>query len=273
MIDVEKIYHNNLLWNSPINFEGVFLYPVTVSQINLFKQCSAVLQIDPLELPDIKFQAMSRLRFILETFRMLEEEDTPPAYQAIPQLFVMLIRMVLGDEQEISLQHPTDHRLDGKILHITRRPSQTDQGVSLVLTPKLFDDFRRVVLIQNGIDISEEEVDPVMRRVYNEDMVRLQRAGQTQSGITEEDRLDLMSLHNRCLRSELGEMPLREYILKTDRLLTKEIYQAQLNGQMTGFVKFKKEPRHWLIRQTNKEKILSHFRTENDVKGLLNEKS
>jgi hypothetical protein len=242
---------------SPINFEGVFLYPVTVSQINLFKQCSAVLQIDPLELPDIKFQAMSRLRFILETFRMLEE----------------LIRMVLGDEQEISLQHPTDRRLDGKILHITRRPSQTDQGVSLVLTPKLFDDFRRVVLIQNGIDISEEEVDPVMRRVYNEDMVRLQRAGQTQSGITEEDRLDLMSLHNRCLRSELGEMPLREYILKTDRLLTKEIYQAQLNGQMTGFVKFKKEPRHWLIRQTNKEKILSHFRTEDDVKGLLNEKS
>ena len=150
---------------------------------------------------------------------------------------------------------------------------QTDQGASLVLTPKLFDDFRRVVLIQNGIDISEEEVDPVMRRVYNEDMVRLQRAGQTQSGITEEDRLDLMSLHNRCLRSELGEMPLREYILKTDRLLTKEIYQAQLNGQMTGFVKFKKEPRHWLIRQTNKEKILSHFRTEDDVKGLLNEKS
>ena len=112
-----------------------------------------------------------------------------------------------------------------------------------------------------------------MRRVYNEDMVRLQRAGQTQNGITEEDRLDLMSLHNRCLRSELGEMPLREYILKTDRLLTKEIYQAQLNGQMTGFVKFKKEPRHWLIRQTNKEKILSHFRTEDDVKGLLNEKS
>lgn len=273
MLNVEKIYHNDLLWNKPINFEGIFLYPVTVSQISTFKQCCTVLQIDPLELPGIRFQAMTRLRFILETFRMLQEPDTPPAYQAIPQLFVMLMKMVLGNNQDISLQHPTDHRLDGKILYLTRQPSSTDKGSGLVLTPKLFDDFRRVILIQNGIDISEEEVDPVMRRVYNEDMERLRKVGQVQSGITEEDRLDLMSLHNHCLRSDLAEMPLREYILKSDRLLSKEIYQAQLNGQMTGFVKFKKEPRHWLIRQTNKEKILSHFRTEEDVKGLLNEKS
>lgn len=272
MLNVEKTYHDDLLWNSPINFEGIFLYPVTVAQLTMFKRCSAVLQIDPLELPDLQYQAMSRLRFILETFRMLDNPDTPMAYQAIPQLFVILMRMVLGESQTISLEHPDDHRLDGKILHIVRPQSENDGGASLVLTPQMFDDFRRVILIQNGVDISEEDVDPVMRRVYNEDMERLYKSGRHQSGITEEDRLDLLSLHNHCLRTELKDMPLREYFLKTDRLLSKEVYLAQLNGQMSGFVKFKKEPQHWLIRNTNKDRILSHFRLADEVKGLLQDK-
>lgn len=151
---------------------------------------------------------------------------------------MILMKMILGENQSFGLINPKDHRLDGKIIRIVRE--ENGSTTELILTPKKFETFRKVVLIQNGIDISDEELDPIMRRVYYEDMKRIQQRTGNQSSITDEDKLDLLSLHNHCQRSDLKSMTIREYTLKIDKLLAKDVYLAQLNGQMSGFVKFKK---------------------------------
>ena len=274
-MDIEKKYANEFAWGDPVNYEGILIYPVKVKCLMLFTQAASVLRITPLELTDIQYKSMSRLQFLLETFRMVDDPAAPESFKYIPQLFLVLLRLVLGEGQLVSLTHPTDHRLDGKVLCITR-PDFTDntglhKGATLVLTNKKFEIFRKIVLLQNGVDITDEDVDPIMKKVYYEDMKRLGQ-GKRKEIITEEDRLDLLSLNLHCFRQNLKEMSIREYLEKTDKLLARDVYLAQLNGQMTGFVKYKQPPRHWLIRQTNKEKILGHFRTEEDIRGLLNDK-
>ena len=269
-MNIEKTFAQELAWGDPIVYEGIVLHPVTVQYMMYFMQCVSVLQISPMELPDIKYKSMSRLQFILECIRTYGTAESTPFTDSVPKLFMTLMKMILGENQSFGLINPKDHRLDGKIIRIVRE--ENGSTTELILTPKKFETFRKVVLIQNGIDISDEELDPIMRRVYYEDMQRIQQRTGNQSSITDEDKLDLLSLHNHCQRSDLKSMTIREYTLKIDKLLAKDVYLAQLNGQMSGFVKFKKEPRHWLIKQTNKEKILSHFRTEDDIKGLLNDK-
>ena len=100
-----------------------------------------------------------------------------------------------------------------------------------MLTNKKFEIFRKIVLLQNGVDITDEDVDPIMKKVYYEDMKRLGQ-GKRKEIITEEDRLDLLSLNLHCFRQNLKEMSIREYLEKTDKLLARDVYLAQLNGQM-----------------------------------------
>lgn len=269
-MDIEKTFIQELTWGEPIVYEGIILYPILVQNMMHFMQCVSVLQISPIELTDIRYKSMTRLHFILDCIRSYGTDQATPFTNSVATLFMLLMKMVLGENQNFSLINPKDHRLDGKVVRIVRL--ENDALHELILTPKKFETFRKIVLIQNGIDISDDDVDPIMRRVYYEDMQRTQQRTGKQTTISVEDKLDLLSIHNHCLRSELKSMTMREYTLKVDKLLAREIYLAQLNGQMSGFVKFKKEPKHWLSRQTNKEKILGHFRTEDDIKGLLTDK-
>ena len=270
-MNIENTYKEQFAWGDPVNYEGIILYPVRVEHLYLFQTASSCLQINPAELNDIRYKSMSRLKFILETFKTADsEESNNSLFKAIPICFTLLMKLVLGKNQTVNLIHPTEPKLTGKILHIHRNASESDAGADLIITPKKFDEFRRVILLQNGVDITDEEVDPIMRMVYMQDMERLHVYDHTT--ITEEDKFDLVSLALNTSRNSLKTMPLREYRMKTEKLLAKDIYVAQIQGQMSGFVKFNKEPRHWLDCQTNKEKILSHFRTEDDIKGLLDAK-
>lgn len=215
-MDIEQEYEKEFAWGLPISFEGIYIYPVHLKDLFLFKQVATCLQIEPRSLTNQRYKSMSRLKFILETYKLLDASNIDAAdvpYKSIPQLFTILMYLVLGENQQMDLMHPSSHKLNGKVLHIYRPMSQSedgriDRGAELILTPKKFDVFRKIILLQNGIDITDEDLDPIMRKVYAEDMQRLNRNAQDKQ-ITEESKIDLVSISMNSTRQSI-----QKYVFK-----------------------------------------------------------
>ena len=93
-MNIEKTFAQELAWGDPIVYEGIVLHPVTVQYMMYFMQCVSVLQISPMELPDIKYKSMSRLQFILECIRTYGTAESTPFTDSVPKLFMILMKMI-----------------------------------------------------------------------------------------------------------------------------------------------------------------------------------
>lgn len=260
--EIEAKYQSELIWGNPINYKGIELHPITMENAIRFHRSVQCFLFDPLDAASFRLKGMSRLRFLMECFSMLDKEVPPEEamYRFFSLSFVDLMQLVLQD-QKFDLDDPDNPKRNGRVIHIY------NDKASLVITQHEFDDFRKIILCQNAVDFSDEDIPAAMRRRYYEDQRVIARFNNHQN-ITFEGYIDGLSLSMGIPRKDLLTMPLREFELKSSSVISREMYLAQIQGSMNGFVKFKKEPTHWLVRKTKYEKIMSHYQDAEEVKHL-----
>lgn len=277
MTDIECQYIQEFAWGLPIEYKGALLYPIAVENIFLFNTIIASLLTSPLEYPNEKYQTMSRLKFLIAIAEIRDRPCLSPdeePYRYLSDWFIYLMQLVFKGQQ-LYLDVPKNGIGTGKNIRVVRQLLESaadahSQTTELVITPREFEHIRKLILHQNGVDFSYEEVPVPMRRRYEEDMKYMSRASKT--NITGENNLDLVSLSLGVSRDSLRSMTMREFNMKSAELYAKEVYLAELQGSMSGFVKLKREPEHWLHIKTQKERILEHFKSSDEIKTLMDDK-
>lgn len=243
-----------LLFSDPIPYnEKITLYPVTMEHVLDFQMYSRAItfrkdsRIGSKEI--IKMTYLDFLVYAMYHPELAEIiQDTPD----ISQFFlytVTLLTMVCKD-QPIDMNRDGGIRINGHVINADE-----------------FDDLRRIIILQNGIDFNIDEF------LNYDTEKRLQKAqkdmDKNKDIVTTEDYIDSLCLVLQTSKQAIKEMPIREFWRLVKRNDAHETYQIMKTGECSGMVKFKEPIKHW-VRSLEEEDKYAHLKTdENELKSKI----
>jgi len=113
------------------------------------------------------------------------------------------------------------------------------------LTPDMFDDLRRIIILQNDIVF---DIDEFINKDTEDALKKAQahnNRNQDESGI--EDYVDSLSIALQIPETEIMEMPIRKFWRYIKRYNLHESYTICKTGEASGMVTFKEPIKHWMI--------------------------
>lgn len=249
-------YNKQLRESAPIEFEGIDIYPVMFKDYDNYLGFVRCLLYNPLYYPDARLSSLPRLYFITSVLSE-KEQNTDPQRTAIVLGLYGLLGLVLKDS---SFEFKDTGQ--GYCLLQIRSSKVPDKAVTV--NAKQFEILRKIILIQNDTYFNDEYVHPDIVKWIEEQKERERRHKNKNTTETIEDRIEaLMVSMNIPDEHFLDEMSIRRVNRLTEKVLSREVYIAQMIGSMSGMVKFKEDPVSWAVtkrRHTDFEKYLKELR-------------
>lgn len=231
-IDIEKAYANKFLWDEPIEYIGIRLYPVQVKDIQNFTLNICSLVYDPLRYNSM-ISALPRLYFLTDILNHQEDAEYLKNNVFLIQMYTSLIcvlEMVLKDQKFQFVKNKNRWFLRVK----------ADSGKDVDIRAKDFDTIREIILHQNGIDYDDAFIHEDIRKWIEE-----QERAEKNFKIVNEDYLNMFMLRmEKSSMAEIAEMSLRRFYGIIDKLVAREKYFVEQFCYITG--KTKTAPKHWI---------------------------
>lgn len=252
--DVKSLVERCIAVDEPIEYNGIFIHPVTVKQYYDFKVSYDILCIEKNKIPDVKIIQMNYLDFLCETLFL---DNTPlTENQTVGEFYQSKLWRILCLALKIS---PTD-------INFVRDTKHWKLIISgNIFNSNEFDEIRRIILYQNIYDYNEEYISPDAQRVINDyyeiknkDIVNpsLNKkiiAVMTCTGMSKKDILEMNCLDfENLFRTSLDEVD----------------YMIQKTAEMSGEVKFSKPVEHWVWKR-KKNRFEDVFMSEDNVTNKL----
>ena len=159
-------------------------------------------------------------------------------------------------------------RFCGKDTSIEYNQSTLDLYINgELITNEIFDDLRRIIIIQNDIDFDIDEF-------MNIDTVKaLEKAREFEAKKNKEtsdieDYIDSLIIELQATNEYVMNLTVRKFWRYIKRINKHEQYEACLNGQMSGMATFKEPIEHWMTSIEVKDKY-ENLKTD---EGELREK-
>lgn len=245
-----------LIFNKEFPYNDLItLYPVKMKDITFFQQC----QIALLLRKDAIFREkdiirMNYLDFLKYSYRNTElaQKYNLPLLPFFYDFMVGILQMVCGNAAEIKYNAATlDLSING-----------------FLITNSVFDDLRKIIILQNDIDFDIEDF-------TNIDTIRaLEKAKEFelkkhQEHADIEDYIDSLIITMKVTEEYVSNMTIRKFWRYIKRINKHEEYNAYRSGQMSGMVTFKEPLQHWMtsIEITDKYKDLKT--DENELRGKI----
>lgn len=161
---------------------------------------------------------------------------------------VQLLQLCCKDA-EIKIDQQTGH------IYINSEP----------VTPQLFDDLRRVIIIQNDIDFDMDEFlnyDTELSLINAEKKLNKDNANI-------EDYIDSLVIAMNTTEECVMNMTIRKFWRYIKRYQLHEGYTIAKTGECSGMVTYKEPIKHWMISIEEEDKY-RHLKTdENELKGKI----
>lgn len=258
-MDTELIqkYNLELRKSLPIEFEGILLYPVLYKDKEAYDIFVKALVYNPIYYQDVELSSLPRLYFITSVLRE-DFEQVNPLRKAFFSEFCGLLKLVLQDQEFDFVTTPSSQIA----LSICINKAN---NTKVQINAKKFEEIRRIILLQNDTFCEDRYIHPDILR-WIEEQKELEKKRSSKNYIeTTEDQVEVMML-TFCNPDEsfLDNMSIRRVNRLNEKTLDRQIYNAQINGAMSGFVKFKEEPVSWAVtkpKQTDFDKYLKELRT------------
>lgn len=231
-VNYESLYPS-ILFNKEIKYdEHITLYPVKMKDILLFQQCQMafILRKDSIfqEKEIIKMEYLDFIRYAYGNFELAQKYQVLllPMYY---DLILQLLQLVCGETARITYNQST---LDFSI---------NDE----LITNEIFDDLRKIILIQNDIDFDIDEF-------MNIDTVNaLEKAKEFEAKKNKEkadieDYIDSLIIELKVTEEYVSNLTIRKFWRYIKRINKHEEYQSFRSAQMTGMVTFKEPMKHWM---------------------------
>lgn len=245
-----------LLYSKEIQYdEHITLYPVKMKDILLFQQCTDVLTLRKnaifQEKKIIKMEYLDLIKYAHNNIELAQKYQMP----MLPFYYVILLNMleiVCGKDAKIH------YNVDNLDIMINGE----------VITNEMFDEIRKIIIIQNDIDFDVDEF-------INIDTVRaLEKARDFEAKKNNEkadieDYIDSMAVELKYTEEQISNLTIRKFWRYIKRIEKHESYQACLSGQMTGMVTFKEPIQHWMTSIEVTDKYSNLKADEEELRSKL----
>ncbi len=247
-----------VIYNEPFKYdENITLHPVTMKDVLTFQplsQCIIVRKNSTFhEKQIIKMSYMDFLIFCLGK-EDLEEQYKIPGLSHY-YIFALQLLKLCCPESEIKVNEQNGYFVIN------------DKTV----TPQMFDDLRRIIIIQNDIDF---DIDEFLN--YDTEQ-RLLKAQKDSSKNTKdntpniEDYIDSLAIVMKMTEKEILNMTIRKFWRYIKRYQLYESYNILKTGECSGMVSFKEPIEYWMSGIESGDKYSSYKSEEQIIKNKINE--
>lgn len=221
-----------VIFNKEIKYnEKITLYPIKMKDIIAFQQYQMALTLrkDSIfhEKQIIKMEYLDFIKYACRNDELAKNYDIPslPFYYD----FILKILQLVCNNTEIKYNTST---LDFSINEC-------------LITNEIFNDLRRIIIIQNDIDFDIDEF-------MNIDTVKaLEKAREFEVKKNKEkadieDYIDSLIIGMNVTEEYVSNLTIRKFWRYIKRINKYEEYKACMSGQMSGMVTFKEPIQHWM---------------------------
>ncbi len=246
-----------LLFDKAIPYnEAITLHPVRMKDYLSFQQFQLALTLRKDSIfrkkEYVKMGYLAFLQYACRNTSLAMEYDLPllPFYY---DFLIGLLQLVCGEETKI--------RYSPQTLAITVN--------GFALTERVFDDIRKILLLQNDIDFDPEEFKNI-DTVHALEKAREFEAKKKQEQAEIEDYIDSLAVGLGLRADEIADLTIRKFWRYVKRMNRHEEYLACRFGQMSGFVTFKEPLSSWMtsIGLLDREEALKT--DEGELRGKIN---
>lgn len=246
MDNFEEIYSDELLWGTPIDYKGVKLYPVSCADIIPFYRNVYPLLYDPLRYNSL-ISTLPRLYFLTDILNKQTDRQYFEQNSILVQLYFQLcnlLKLVMKEQKTDFINN------NGKwYLQVI-----TENGTVIPIRAKDFENIRKIILYQNGVEFDDTFVHEDIRQWINE-----QESADKAAPVTIEDKMEAYMLQMcDCDTEKFKTVSLRRFNRIVDKLISRENYNIKMTASMSGFVTFKEKIDHW-ISVDRKNSIYSKY--------------
>ena len=222
-----------LIYNKEIKYnEHITLYPIKMKDIITFQQYQMALTLRKDAIfQDKQIIKMGYLEFIKYACRNdeLAKKYNMPLLPFYYDFIIGVLQLTCGEDVEIKYNTST---LDFSIN-------------DFLVTDEVFDDIRKIIIIQNDIDFDIDEF-------MNIDTVKaLEKAREFEAKKNKEkadieDYIDSLIICMKVTEEYVSNLTIRKFWRYIKRINKHEEYEACRSGQMSGMVTFKEPIQHWM---------------------------
>lgn len=250
----EETLSNNLFFDTPIKYnDAITISPVKVRDYFMFHwYLQSITVRKNSRYPDKKIIKMSYLDFLV-----FAKDNEEFANQYKDKQLSFLYDYVLGLLQLVCIDHEIQYNTATMEIYINR----------FLINSDVFDDIRRIILLQNYVDFDIDEfinydTERALENAANRDSKnKLDRSM--------EDIIDSLCVVLHMSASEVGDLSLRKFWRYIHRIDLRDLYLLQMNGEFSGMSKFKSPPAHW-TSSIKRGDTYSNVKTdEDDLKSKI----
>lgn len=251
-----KILLPYLLFNKEIKYnDSITLYPVRMKNIFNFQKCQSALTLHK----DAIFHEkdiikMQYLDFIKYSYR---NEDLSKKYDIkylsfYYDLILEILQIACGENSEIIY-------------------NQNNLDISIndfLITNEIFDDLRKIIIVQNDIDFDIDEfmnIDTIKAL----EKAKAFEAKKNKEKADLEDYIDSLIVGMNLSEEYVSEMTIRKFWRYIKRLRKHEEYQSCKLGEMSGAVTFKEPIQHWMTSIEVTDKYENLKANEDEIRSKI----
>lgn len=243
-----------LIYNKPVKYtENIILYPVTMNDIVAFQALSQSITVRKNStFHEKKIIKMTYLDFLLFAFGN-EELEIQYEIIGLSQYFIYAIQLLqlCCKDSEIKLNQQT-----GQIVINGE-----------VITPQVFDDLRRIIIIQNDIDF---DIDEFLNYDTEQRLLKAQKdLDKDKDKANIEDYIDSLVIAMHTTEDRIMEMTIRKFWRYVKRYNLHENYTIMRTGECSGMVSFKEPIKHWMVSLEEDDKYKHLKADENELRSKI----
>ena len=245
-----------IIFNKPIKYnDEITLFPVKMKDIIDFQryQLALTLRKDSIfhDKKIIKMDYLDFIKYACRNEELAKQYDIP----LLPYYYDFIIgtfQLACGDDAEIKFN-----------------PSNLDFSINgLLITNSIFDDLRRIIIVQNDIDFDVDEF-------MNIDTVKaLEKAREFEEKKKKEkadieDYIDSLVVGLKVTEEYVSNLTIRKFWRYIKRLNKHEEYEAYRSGQLSGLVTFKEPLQHWMTTLEVEDKYENLKTDEQELRSKI----
>lgn len=235
-----------LIYNTPIQYnKHITLHPVTMNDIILFQVLSQSIIVRKNSIfHEKKIIKMSYLEFLIYCYGN-KDIETQYGIQGLSQYIIYAIQLLklCCKNADIKISEQTG------LIMINNE----------IITPDIFDDLRRIIIIQNSIDF---EIDEFLNYDTEKSLLKAESVqNMYRNKVTIEDYIDSLIIILNTTEERIMNMSIRKFWRYIKRFKLYEDYTIAKTGEASGMVKYKEPIKHWIISLDEDDKY-KHLKTD-----------
>ncbi|WP_099467740.1 hypothetical protein [Konateibacter massiliensis] len=246
--------HSYLLYDSEIPYnENIVLSPIRMKNILLFQQCQSALTLrkDSIfqEKELIKMSYFEFIKYAHHNFELASKYEVQ-GLDFYYDLILNIFRLACVDA-EIAYAQNHDITINGQII-----------------TDEIFDDLRKVILIQNDIDFDVDEFMNI-ETIKALEKAREFEAKKNKEKADIEDYIDSLVIGLKVTEEYISNLSIRKFWRYIKRINKHENYQTSCTAKMSGMVTLKEPIQHWMTSIEVEDKYANLKTDEDELRGKV----